>query len=73
MSELKTFPHDDQFPANVNPTEDNRRKFSEDFDKAQKDVAQGSEPEALIGDGDPKLAEDDKPKPKRQTSTASKD
>lgn len=67
MSEPKTFPHDDQFPANVNPTEENRRKFSEDFDKAQKDVAEGNEPEALIGDGDPNLAEEDKPQAKRTT------
>ena len=67
MSEHKTFPHDDQFPDNVNPTEENRRKFSQDFDKAQKDVAEGNEPEALIGDGDPKLAEDDKPQAKRTT------
>lgn len=52
MADPKTFDHDDKFPANVNPTEENRKAFSEQFEKDRKAAEKGNEPEgARIGEG----------------------
>lgn len=34
----KEYPYDDQFPQNVNPTEENRKKFSEKIEKQRKEA-----------------------------------
>lgn len=56
MAEAKTFPHDDSFPDNVNPTEENRKAHSDRIEKERKtaekesaelgDEAKAEEPEA---------------------------
>lgn len=37
MAEAKKFPYDDQFPQNVNPTEENRREFSERMERERQE------------------------------------
>ncbi len=41
--EPKEFPHDADFPENVNPTEENRRKFSDQREKERKDLEKEAE------------------------------
>lgn len=41
--EPKTYPHDSEFPENVNPSEENRRKFSDQREKERKDMEKEAE------------------------------
>ncbi len=63
-SEPKTFPHDESFPSNVNPTEENRKAWSDQLENRRKDEEKAAEKdealpdhEALMGYGDPNLAD----------------
>ena len=41
----KEYPYDDQFPQNVNPSEENRKKFSEDMERQRKQAEKEAEKE----------------------------
>lgn len=62
MAEAKNFPHDDSFPDNVNPTEENRKAHSERVEKARKDAEKES---AELGDE----AKDEEPEAKTDRAT----
>ena len=48
----REYPYDDQFPQNVNPTEENRRKFSEDMERQRKEAEKEAEKANKENDSD---------------------
>lgn len=76
------YPHDDQFPANVNPTEENRKQFSEQMQADRDALKDGEHKDAgktveRVGEGLREIPTNEaepeaSPSGKSQTKTVSK-